>query len=598
MTWFRDLPVFWKLLVPFALLLVLVGSVGTYLLVRDQANRVQASLDRDLVESSVRARGVVQQREVSLLEAANLAANVRGMATALQDGDAGVAATLLQSVAALKPDLALLASLGPTGDPLVAIGPLGTPVDATALGPAVTPLATAARQDGDKSSDLVILGSDVQLAIAASVCDTDCTGSVVVADALDGVVAAAADALDVAGRPDAGITILSPDGDVLASVGRVADGVRRAELGRELLRRRDTQGEVVDHLYAPLEVGGRVVGTIAVTEPRTAALASVRTAGRQFAALVGLILLGIVGIGAAVSRSVLRQVRAVVRTSEDLARGDLSARVPSPSRDEVGRIAVAMNRMADELQASHGELERRVQDRTAQVEQLLRQRTEFFASLSHELRTPLAIILSQSDLLLLDEDSDEVARSGRAIHQSADHLLGVVNEILELARAEVGELVVEPRPVPVEPFLATLSPLLESLVTQADMRLHIDLADGVPDAIADPSRLRDIVVNLVDNAAKYGAPDTDVRIAVCHEAGRLRWRVRDHGPGIPPHVGDRIFEPFHRVPGSTPRPGTSATGLGLSLARHLVEAQGGTLHYESTTGAGTVFEFDLPAVSN
>lgn len=598
--WFRELRLFWKLLIPFATLLVIVGAFGAFVLVRDQASRAQSALNRDLQEASLQVRSTLQQRELYLLESANLAANLQGMADAVADADAATTTELLRSVVALKGDLDVVGVIGPDGTAAAVLGPAGTPSE-VALDPDAAFIAAAlASSDGGKQAGFVTSGGSTLLAIAAPICSTPdpCTpvGSAVVAQDLGGVLDGLAAGDLVERLNGGGLALFDADGRLLVEVGAMPGTLDPSEAdGAGLVRvAGEVAGEQVQTLYAPYRVQGADRGTVAVTLPAGPQFAAVQGTGLRLTLVLLLALAGIVAVGAAVSRAILRQVGPLVETNRRLGSGDLSARVPVVSGDEIGEVALGLNQMADQLQASYQTLESRVDQRTAEVKRLLEQRTEFFASLSHELRTPLAIVLSQSELLLLDDHGDDVSDTARAIRQSATQLLGVVGEILELARAEAGTLEVSPEPVSLGAFTSDLAPTLNGLAHAGEVELTIDIPTELPPVAADPQRLREIVVNLADNAVKYSPARAQVTVSAEATGGHVVVHVSDDGQGIPDHVGDRLFEPFFRVEGTRPREGQASTGLGLALTRRLVEAHGGDITYDSEVGEGTTFRFTLP----
>lgn len=597
---FRELRLFWKLLIPFATLLVIVGAFGAFVLIRDQASRAQSALNRDLQEASLQVRSTLQQRELYLLESGNLAANLQGMAGAVADADAATTTELLRSVVALKGELDVVAVIGPDGAPLAVLGPAGTP-SAVTLDPGAAFIAAALTSaDGGRQAGFVTVDGSTLLAIAAPICSTPdpCTpvGSAVVAQDLGGVLDGLAAGDLVERLAGGGLALFDAEGQLLAEVGATPDTLSPTEVtGSGLVRvAGEADGEQVQTLYAPYRVQGTDRGTVAVTLPVGPEFAAVQGTGLRLTLVLLLALAGIVAVGAAVSRAILRQVGPLVETNRRLGSGDLSARVPVVSGDEIGEVARGLNQMADQLQASYQTLESRVEQRTAEVKRLLEQRTEFFASLSHELRTPLAIVLSQSELLLLDDHGDDVSDTARAIRQSAIQLLGVVGEILELARAEAGTLEVSPEPLSLSAFTVELAPTLNGLAHAGDVELTIDIPAELPLVAADPQRLREIVVNLADNAVKYSPAGAQVAVSAQEVGGHVVVHVSDDGQGIPDHVGDRLFEPFFRVEGTRPREGQASTGLGLALTRRLVEAHGGDITYDSEVGEGTTFRFTLP----
>lgn len=597
---FRDLRLFWKLLVPFATLVVIVGAYGAFVLVRSEASRAQASLNRDLQELSLQARSTLQQRELYLLESANLVANLEGMAEAVAAGDAVTVEGLLRSVVALKGELAVAGVVQPDGRVLLALGPDAQPSSIAPPAGARFVADTLGSVSGGKQAGFISDGNRVLLAVAAPICTaTDAcapSGSGLVGLDLTAVLGELTAGELSARLGHGGIAVFDADGGRLAASGVTPDALEEgAASGDRLVRAVDElDGEQVHNLFAPFVVQGERQGTVVVTLPEGQAFAAVRGTGMRLTLLLLVALVGIVGVGAVVSRAILRQVRPLVATNQRLGSGDLSARAPVVSGDEIGEIALGLNQMAEQLEASYATLESRVEQRTAEVERLLRQRTEFFTSLSHELRTPLGIILSESDLLLLDADEGDVASTGRAIRQSAAQLLGLVNEILELARAESGSLEVDPVPLSLHAFLDELGPTMTGLARGGDVALTVDLPASLPEISADRQRLREIVVNLVDNAVKYSPAGARVEVSAEAVGDEVVVRVTDNGHGIPPDVGDRLFEPFFRVDGVRPRGRHGSTGLGLALTRRLVEAHGGDIAYDSTYGGGTTFAFSLP----
>ena len=224
-----------------------------------------------------------------------------------------------------------------------------------------------------------------------------------------------------------------------------------------------------------------------------------------------------------------------------------------------------------------------------------RAKSEFLATMSHELRTPLNAILGYSELLAEDlvslgdvrmqRDIDRVAAASR-------HLTAIIGDILDYAKLDEG-VVEAAKPVDVVPMLADLVELLRPGAAARGLDLEVDAASGAAAALADPVRLRQVLLNLMGNAVKFT------------ERGRVRVRVRptpgrpdrvvvvvhDTGIGIPPEARARVFEPFAQVEASPVRPGT---GLGLTISRRLVEAMGGSLRFRSRAGRGSSFRLSIP----
>lgn len=605
---FGDLSLFWKLLLPFLALIVVLGVAGGYFIVRDLTSRAQASLDQDLARRSLDARSVLRDRELYLLESANLASNLEGMATSIQARDATEAARLLQSVLALKTDLDLLAVAGPDGTGLAEFArpSPGGPAQRGAGGrwSASSFVAQALRDaSGGKHAGYIEAGGRTLLAIAAPVCSGDRTcapvGATVVAAGADRLAAETLDRLARdARRAGLGVAIYDLGGRRLASAGSAAAGPAPALVGEHLERRTSGAGaDATATLYAPLEVRDRVVGTLAVSLRSDPAFASVRGTGWRLGLVLLAAMAGIIAIGAQLSRIILRQVRSLVATNRALGRGDLAARAEVPWKDEIGELASGVNEMAEQLQAMYATLELRVAQRTEEVERLLKERTQFFASVSHDLRTPLAVILRNSEMLLdpaYKTNGRARGEATRALQASGSQLHTLINDILTLARDEHGGTELDLEDLRLADAVRDVRGTIDALARGSGIRAKIRIPKDLPDVRADRRRLREMILNLADNAVKYTPEGGTVEISARQTGDAVEVSVSDTGVGIPRDCGERIFEPFYRVPETTPQQGQASSGLGLAVVRRLVAAHGGHIVYESAPGAGTTFTFTLP----
>ena len=601
---FGDLPLSWKLLLPSLGLIVVFGAVGGFLIVRDLSVRSQNALDIELSRRSLDATAVLRDRELSLLESVNFAANLEGMAASVRARDQQTAARLLQSVVALKTDLEIFAVTDADGAALVeftrrephAQPSRGAGRDWRAHGFVAEALAD---EDAAKIAGSPSVDGHGLLAIAAPVCAgraaCEPVGAAIVGVGLERV---AADALQRLTSPEAsaGLAIFDPSGAVLAAAGPLT--APRPPPGDEPVRvdQRIASTDAVT-LYAPFDAGGRRLGTTAVSIPIEPTLASVRRTGLG----LGLVLIGAIAgiaiIGILLSRLILRQVRSLVATNRALGRGDLSARAAVPWNDEIGELAERLNETAEQLQAMYQTLELRVAQRTEEVERLLRERTEFFASVSHELRTPLAVILRHAEMLLDDAYKGNGrwrAEAGSALKDSGGQLAGLIDDILELAEVEAAGLEVGLEHIDLAAALRDLRPTIEPLARAAGLRASVRVPrSGLPPVLADPRRLRQIVLNLVDNAVKYTPEGGRIDVSASALGDDVELTVSDTGVGIPPDAGNHVFEPFYRVQGTKTQAGQASSGLGLAIAKRLVEAHGGALSYTARPEGGTTFSFTL-----
>ena len=224
-----------------------------------------------------------------------------------------------------------------------------------------------------------------------------------------------------------------------------------------------------------------------------------------------------------------------------------------------------------------------------------RSKSEFLSRMSHELRTPLNSVLGFGQLLEIDtlttdqrESVDQIMRAGR-------HLLGLINEVLDITRIESGKLLLSSEAVPVEDLARDAIDLIRPMADERGITVVADW-DGMNGryVFADQQRAKQVLLNLLSNAVKYNRPLGTVAVSCfAPEPTRLRITVTDTGPGIrPDHMG-KLFAPFERLDAA--QTDVEGTGIGLTLSRHLTQAMGGTLDVESVVGQGSRFTVDLPA---
>jgi signal transduction histidine kinase len=225
-----------------------------------------------------------------------------------------------------------------------------------------------------------------------------------------------------------------------------------------------------------------------------------------------------------------------------------------------------------------------------------RAKSAFLANMSHEIRTPLNAMLGYAELVAEDASSagqtQMVSDLGR-VQSSGRHLLELVNDILDLSKIEAGRMDILIEDVPVRALVERVADELNPLITARGNELELRLDHAV--ARADPARLRQCMLNLLSNAAKFTEGGT-VRVECALDGGRVRVEVRDTGIGMTPDQITRVFEPFSQASATTSRD-YGGTGLGLSIALRLVELMGGEIRVDSTSGVGSTFTLWLPAAA-
>ena len=227
-----------------------------------------------------------------------------------------------------------------------------------------------------------------------------------------------------------------------------------------------------------------------------------------------------------------------------------------------------------------------------------RAKAEFLASMSHELRTPLNAIAGYADLLLMGVRGQlppEAVGDVERMRRSGQHLLSLINDILNFAKIEAGQLSYQLERVPVSWLLGDLEVLVAPQVAQRGLTYHSARGEGGLAVRADAEKTRQILLNLVTNAIKFTEPGGSVRVSYHRADGGVRIRVSDTGRGIPPEQQERIFDPFVQVDRHLTAESQQGVGLGLAISRDLARGMGGDLGVHSTPGEGSTFTLWLPA---
>jgi signal transduction histidine kinase len=302
---------------------------------------------------------------------------------------------------------------------------------------------------------------------------------------------------------------------------------------------------------------------------------------------VGAIVLALL-LGFVLSWSVIEPIQQIDTRLAAIASGDFSGHVEVQNRDELGALSANVNRMNDELRRLYTELEAASQHKS-----------EFLANMSHELRTPLNAIIGFSQVLrdeMVGAVNEKQAEYLDDIISSGNHLLSLINDVLDLSKVEAGQVELEVHPFSLREALERGVVMVRERATEDGVHVAF-VADPEVDVVAgDERRIKQVIFNLLSNAVKFTPAGGEVDVSATRANGEVTVSVADTGPGIAPEDRERIFEEFQQSEtGVGLREGT---GLGLALSKRYVELHGGRIWLESELGRGSTFTFALPAGSS
>jgi signal transduction histidine kinase len=290
-------------------------------------------------------------------------------------------------------------------------------------------------------------------------------------------------------------------------------------------------------------------------------------------------------LGFVLSWSLIGPIQRIDSRLAAIASGDFSGHVDVGNRDELGALAANVNRMNDELRRLYKELE------AASLH-----KSEFLANMSHELRTPLNAILGFSQVLRermfgdINEKQEEYLDD---ILSSGNHLLLLINDVLDLSKVEAGQVELEAAPFSLREALERGVVMVRERATRDGVKVAIAADPDVDIIEGDERRVRQIIFNLLSNAVKFTPAGGSVDVTAAQVDGEARVAITDTGRGIAPEDHERIFEEFQQSEAGTEQ--REGTGLGLTLSKRLVELHGGRIWVESELGKGSTFVFTLPS---
>lgn len=335
------------------------------------------------------------------------------------------------------------------------------------------------------------------------------------------------------------------------------------------------------HMGTPIEIEGKVVGYLlnpaapdgpmpAMGAPEQTFLFSLRRAIFLAALAAGLLALL---LGALLAHTLTRPIRDLTAATARVAQGDLGYQVEVRTHDELGALTSAFNHMSAELAAAR------------------QNRRQMTADVAHDLRTPLSVILGYTEALSdgLLQGTPEMFGT---LHHEAQHLNHLIEDLRVLSLADAGELPLDRRPMPPADLISRAEAAYTMQASQQGITLRSDVAPGLPVVGVDSQRMAQVLGNLIGNALRYTPAGGEIVLGAAAEASAVCLSVTDSGRGIAPDALPHIFDRFYRA--DPARAEAGASGLGLAIAKSIVEAHGGTLSVNSAPGAGAAFTIRLP----
>jgi signal transduction histidine kinase/CheY-like chemotaxis protein len=298
---------------------------------------------------------------------------------------------------------------------------------------------------------------------------------------------------------------------------------------------------------------------------------------------IGAIVLALI-LGRTISLSLIGPIREIDSRLNEIAAGDFTQRVKVSNRDELGALAANVNRTSEQL----GDLYR-------QLELASEHKSAFLASMSHELRTPLNAIIGYSEMLYetaQDDGQDEFLPDLAKIRDAGRHLLGLINDILDLSKIEAGKMDLYLEDVDLAGLVEEVRSIVEPLVMANANRLEIDCPGTLGTLYTDRTKLKQSLLNLLSNAGKF-THEGRVELEVRPGGREISFIVSDTGIGMTEEQQSRLFQAFSQAEASTTRQ-YGGTGLGLAITKHFCEMLGGRIAVESTPGQGSTFTMTLP----
>ncbi len=393
----------------------------------------------------------------------------------------------------------------------------------------------------------------------------------------------------VSGRLKGGST--APESDERRGLGHPAPAGADRSLASELVY----HNEFVE-IYRPIQLDGKAIGAVFIRSDLARAYAAIATYVRVAAAVILIACVVAFLLVSRLHRVISQPIMELLETIRVVsANQDYSVRAEKQGNDELGVLIDGFNMMLTRTQAHDQSLK----TAQARAEAANRAKSEFLANMSHELRTPLNAIIGFAEIIQDERIAavgiDRYRLYASDIHGAGLHLLGLINDILDLSKIESGEDKLHEEDFGILALVGSVAMLVTGRAEKRGVELEVDVSDHVQALRADERKLKQILINLLANAIKFTPAGGKVTLRILSSAeGGVLFQIIDTGIGIAPEDIPKALAPFQQIDGDLDRK-YEGTGLGLPLAKALIEMHGGSLDLQSEVGVGTTATVRLPA---
>ena len=621
-----------KVILPYLLLTMVVSAIGVYVVTRLVSNTIQERLTNQLLEAGRVVSDSFVREEVSHVETARIVAFTKGLADALASEDRD---TVLALVEPIFTGLGLenLVLISPQGNELVHLvldetGKLQRVEEITGVANSaiVTPLLNSRNVTDPPHRALgVNLVNDETYYYTSIPVSSDgkFSGVVVVGTAIRNILpflksTSLADVIFYGGDGQAIGTTLGGGGqDTLDLVSLKKDEYQKVIASEEIVNGNNNilvDGRKYSTAHGPLQVGNDRIGVFSVALPLDFVIKSGADSRTTYVILFTVVFFFVLAIGFVVSRLIINPLYSLVSTSQAIAGGDLDQRTGIRSNDEIGTLATTFDDMTARLQ----ERTRQLEERTIELEQtnqtlrnIDKTKTNFIQISAHELRTPLTLIMGYSQMLAQDtKNSPELMSLAQGILDGSERMTDTVESMLDVSRIDSNTLFLRKTDLRIDLLIRKVNKGFEKAFEERNISMNTEGLRDLPLVPADPDQLLKVFNNIIMNAIKFTPDGGSINISGRYlngsEPPQVEIAIQDTGIGIDPALQHLIFEKFNQTgdvllhsSGKTKFKG-GGPGLGLAIARGIVQAHGGRIWVESPgyneeAHLGSTFFVSLPA---